>query len=216
MCQNINSPYFQIEPIMNCLQSVELINSFTTFPLTASLKGQDKRQTLEQQQSLNFPNELKNYIDQVCPAEATTINGVGHPIDLLSIEQLSWQMNGFNFDLASLTAIKTWQENWFLIAIEGGEPIIVDLNDREDNSPVYSAMQTNTGWDFAQVADSIGQFLLAAKAIEHAMNFPNIAEPLDEDFNLAAPAANWLFPLLKAQLANHYDEWASVFENYLD
>jgi len=212
---------------MNCLQSVELIKDFSTFPnpLT-TMKGLNKRQTLEQQRQITLPVELSNYIEQVCPEEATTISGVGHPIELLSIEQLSWQMNGFNFDLASLTPIENWQDNWFLIAVEGGEPIIVDLNEGLDEganasqgntplSPVYSAMQTNEGWDFAPIADSIGQFLLMAKAIEHAMNFPGVDEPLDEDFNLVSPASNWLFPFLKTHAKNHYDEWASVFENYL-
>ncbi len=202
---------------MNTLQSLELINSFSLFPLILNTdKSTDKLESLEQEKSLSLPQELKSYIEQICPTQSTTISGVGHPIDLLSIEQLSWQMEGFNFDSVKQKIISGWQDNWFLIASEGGEPIIVNLDDNDNLSPVYSAMKTSDGWDFAQVADSIGQFLLSAKAIEHAMNFPEVDEPIDEDFNLATPAANWLFPFLKQHAADHFDEWASVFENYLD
>jgi hypothetical protein len=206
---------------MNCIQSVNLISSFSLSPLVLTTNFHiAKRQTLEQQKELNLPQELKNYIEQVCPATSTTISGVGHPIELLSIEQLSWQMEGYNFDSINQKVIKGWQDNWFLIASEGGEPVIVNLDDNLTNniklSPVYSAMQTNDGWDFSLVADSIGQYLISAKAIEHAMEFPKVEYPLDAEFNLASPAALWLFPFLKKHAANHYDEWASVFENYLD
>ena len=202
---------------MNCIQSVELINNFSLFPLTTSPgKNEITREKLEQQKNVTLPQELTLYIESTCPDSNINIIGVGHPIELLGVEQLSWQMNGYNFDESSQQPISSWQDNWFLIATEGGEPIIVDLNNVNALSPVYSAMQTTDGWDFAPVADSIGQFLLSAKAIEHAMNFPGVDEALDEDFNLAPPAANWLFPLLKTHAAAHFDEWASVFENYLD
>jgi len=204
---------------MNCIQSVELINSFSLSPLAVKANN-SKCETLEQQKKMRFPKELKTYIEQICPLVSTNIKGVGHPIELLSIEQISWQMDGYNFDTVNQTTIKDWQDNWFLIASEGGEPIIIDLNENINHddvlSPVYSAMQTSNGWDFAKVADSIGQYLLSAKAIEHAMSFPDVDEPIDENFNLASPAAQWLFPYLKTHAANHYDEWASVFENYLD
>lgn len=201
---------------MDCLQSIELIRSFSTFPVNQTTKGKTKREKLEQQKHLVLPKELQTYIEQVCPDKNITIGGVGHPIEILSIEQLSWQMIGYNFDSTKKIAIENWQDNWFLIANEGGEPIIVDLAERDRLSPVYSALQTSKGWDFAPIADSIGQFLLSVKAIEHAMNFPGIDEALDENFNLAMPAAQWLFPFLKKHTANHFDEWASVFENYLD
>lgn len=215
------SSFISRSTFMNCIQSVKLINSFSLLPLSLAIKSNDaKCEMLEQKKELSLPEELRNYIKQVCPSNPTIINGVGHPIELLSIEQLSWQMEGYNFDSVNQKVIKNWQENWFLIASEGGEPVIINLDDNLDNnvdlSPVYSAMQTSNGWDFAKVADSIGQYLLSAKAIEHAMNFPNIDQPIDEDFNLALPAAHWLFPYLKKHVANHYDEWASVFENYLD
>jgi len=161
-----------------------------------------------------FPAELQAYIREVCPDAEFSFQGVGHPITLLSKPELSWEMEGYKLDPETHKPLPTWNEAWFLIGVEGGEPIIVDLNEQKNVSTVYSAMQGQTGWDFYPIADSIGQFLLCAAAIEHAMNFPGMGESLDEDFNLIGAAASWLFPFLKQYAGSYYDEWASVFENF--
>ncbi len=159
-----------------------------------------------------LPSELVQYIDAICPEEGMTLEGVGHPIELLPPEALSWQPDMYS----ELTGeLANWQDDWFLIAHEGGDPVIVKTSEQGELSPVYSAMQGMGYWDFALVADSIGQYLVCACAIQHALNFPGVSEPLDDDFNLAPAAANWLFPLLRQHAGSHYDEWASVFENYI-
>jgi len=161
-----------------------------------------------------FPSELQTYIREVCPESEFEFQGVGHPIKLLSKSELSWEMEGFKLESETHKPLPTWNDAWFLIGIEGGDPIIVDLNEQQKVSTVYSAMQSQAGWDFFPIADSIGQFLLCAAAIEHAMNFPGMRESLDDDFNLLGAAANWLFPFLKQHAESYYDEWASVFENF--
>jgi hypothetical protein len=159
-----------------------------------------------------LPAELARYIDHVCPENGFTIEGVGHPVELLKCGELAWKPEMFS----SLTGeLAKWQEDWFLIAHDGGDPIIVKSSEQGENSPVYSAMQGMGFWEFAPIADSIGQFLICACAIQHALNFPGLGEPLDDDFNLAPAAASWLFPFLRQHAGAHYDEWASVFENYL-
>jgi hypothetical protein len=159
-----------------------------------------------------LPLELIKYIDSICPAEGLSLEGVGHPVELLKCSDLAWQPPMYS----QLTGeLAKWQDDWFLIAHEGGDPIIVKTSEQGENSPVYSAMQGMGVWDFAPIADSIGQFLVCICAIQHALNFPGLNQPLDDDFNLAPAAANWLFPLLRQHAGAHYDEWASVFENYL-
>lgn len=159
-----------------------------------------------------LPVELSRYVDEICPAEGLKLEGVGHPVELLKPTALAWQPDIYS----QLTGeLGKWQSDWFLIAHEGGDPIIVKTSEQGETSPVYSAMQGMGYWDFAPIADSIGQFLICVCAIQHALNFPGVSEPLDEDFNLAPAAANWLFPLLRQHAGAHYDEWASVFENYL-
>ena len=164
----------------------------------------------------NLPVELIQYIDVICPAEGLSLEGVGHPVELIKAADLAWQPKMFAELSPELSAERPkWQDDWFLIAHEGGDPIIVKTSEQGENSPVYSAMQGMGEWDFAPIADSIGQFLVCICAIQHALNFPGLGQPLDEDFNLAPAAANWLFPFLRQHANAHYDEWASVFENYL-
>jgi hypothetical protein len=158
-----------------------------------------------------LPIELSHYVDVICPLEGLSLEGIGHPIELLKREDLAWQPKMYS----ELTGeLAKWQDDWFLIAHDGGDPIIVITTEEGENSPVYSSMQGMGVWEFAPIADSIAQFLVCACAIQYALNYPGLADPLDEDFNLAPAAANWLFPFLRQHAGAHYDEWASVFENY--
>ena len=159
-----------------------------------------------------LPVELADYIDRLCPENGLTLEGVGHPVELVKVVDLAWKPEMFSQLAGDLAK---WDDDWFLIAHEGGDPIIVKVSERGESSAVYSAMQGMGFWDFAPIADSIGQFLVCICAIQHALNFPGEGQPLDDDFNLAPASANWLFPLLRQHADTHYDEWASVFENYL-
>jgi hypothetical protein len=161
-------------------------------------------------------SDFAQYLKAVCPKGSLALEAVGHPLELLSLEEISNNQGLGQPDMFSeLTGqLGEWDSNWLLIAHEGGDPIIVKLSELAETSPVYSAMQGMGFWDFAPIADSIGQFLVCAFAIQHGLNFPGLAEPLDDDFNLAPAAANWLFPFLRQHAGAYYDEWASVFENY--
>jgi hypothetical protein len=204
---------------MNLNDALVLIASFSKKSTEVFAAGEN---TLPEGKSLssfftegsrkNLPVELIQYIDAICPAEGLSLEGVGHPVELIKAADLAWQPKMF----AELSPeLPKWQDDWFLIAHEGGDPIIVKTSEQGENSPVYSAMQGMGECDFAPIADSIGQFLVCICAIQHALNFPGLGQPLDEDFNLAPAAANWLFPFLRQHANAHYDEWASVFENYL-
>lgn len=200
---------------MNLNDALALIATFSkksTEVLTAgdntSADGQSLSSTFS---NGGLPVELADYIDRICPANGLTLEGVGHPVELLKSSDLAWKPEMFS----QLTGdLAKWEDDWFLIGHEGGDPIIVKASEQAGSSVVYSAMQGMGFWDFAPIADSIGQFLVCVCAIQHALNFPGLDQPLDDDFNLA-PAANWLFPLLRQHAGAHYDEWASVFENYL-
>lgn len=161
-------------------------------------------------------SDFAQYLKAVCPQGTLALEAVGHPVELLSLEEISNNQGLGQPDMFSeLTGqLGEWDSNWLLIAHEGGDPIVVKLSELAETSPVYSAMQGMGFWDFAPIADSIGQFLVCAFAIQHGLNFPGLAEPLDDDFNLAPAAANWLFPFLRQHAGEYYDEWASVFENY--
>ena len=145
-----------------------------------------------------------------------TLQGVGSPVVIRAASELSWRMEGYNVNPETNEEIQSWNDDWFLIASDGAEPIIVKLNEFSEHSVVYSAMQSGAGWEFFPIADSIGQFLVCAAALERAMNFPGLDDSLDDDFNLLGDAAKWLFPFLRQYAGNYYEEWASVFENFED
>lgn len=202
---------------MNLQEAIGLINSFSQpGRIGVVADGTAVSDALESEKSITFPTELKAYIDKVCPQNKLSFEGVGYPVDIISKRDISWKMPGFNVNAVTGKEISSWNESWFLIANEGGEPIIVKLDEQGSSSVVYSALQGEGPWDFCPIADSIGQFLFCAAAVEHALNFPGVVEPLDDDFNLAPEAAQWLFPLIKKHANAYYDEWLSVFENYLD
>ena len=200
---------------MNLQESIFLIKSFYPKELLLG-KSEDtvKLGILEQEKFCSFPLELKAYIREVCPQNTVLFHGVGNPVELLSRNELSWEMAGYNFNPETKEPLSNWDDSWFLIAREGGEPIIVKLDESNSLSTVYSAMSGEGGWEFFPIADSIGQFLLCAAALEHAMNFPGMDDSLDDDFNLVGDAAKWLFPFLRKHAESYYDEWASVFENF--
>ena len=210
---------------MNIQDAMQLIASFSTansakiqtFALAVSddnqVGGKQLLHSLEQASNTALPNDVAVYIQSACPAQSLSFEAVGHPVELLPANELSWQPEL----LVQLTGdLAKWEKDWLLIAHEGGDPIIVKASEQGEHSKVYSAMQGMGFWDFAPIADSIGQFLVCVSAIEYALNFPGLTQPLDDDFNLAAGAANWLFPFLRQHAGAHYDEWASVFENYLN
>lgn len=204
--------------IIDLNNALTLISSFSPKQAEAlSVKKGVEEETgsimahLQDSATVPLPAELAHYITHLCPTDGLTIEAVGHPVELLKDSQLSWQPPMF----AELTGeLANWQSDWLLIAHEGGDPIIIKAAEQGEFSTVYSAMQGMGFWDFAPIADSIGQFLVCICAIEHALNFPGLNQPLDDDFNLAPAAANWLFPFLRKHAGHYYDEWASVFENY--
>lgn len=186
-------------------------SSFSNCPTNVLNESDGADQSASNAIGGELPMELAEYIDAVCLKDGLTVESVGHPVELLKSSDLALKPSMFT----GLTGeLGKWQDDWFLIAHEGGDPIIVKTSEWGENSPVYSAMQGMGFWDFAPIADSIGQFLICICAVQYALNFPGVSEPLDDDFNLAPAAANWLFPLLRQYAGAHYDEWASVFENY--
>jgi len=202
---------------MDSLQAISLIKTFNPKQRKLAFSSNNAIiQQLSKEKTQTLPKEFTCYLERICPDEEISFTGVGHPLLLLSRKQLSWKMSGFQIDAVTKLPLSHWHASWFVIATDGSDPIFINIDDEGELSPVYSAMKTEAGWDMALIADSIGQFLLCAAAIDHALNFPDIDEPLDEEFNLNTKAAKWFFPLIKQYANNHYDEWAAVFENYLD
>ncbi len=196
---------------------VELIRSFYAPPVPfRGTQSSGLSDALERQKLLRLPDEFRLYLQHYAPVNHLKLRQVGDPIELLSCSRLGWRTPGYSYDPLIETEILSWKSHWFLFGLCGRDPLIIDCLDAEPHSPVYRAMYTPDLWSFRRVADSLGQFLLCACAMEHALSQICPADPIIDDdigFRLDARAAQWLFPRIEAWAGAYYEEWLYVFDN---
>jgi hypothetical protein len=147
--------------VIGLTECMALIRAFHPGPLP--FRGNTSTglcEALERQKLLRFPPEFRHYLHQYIPATHLSIRAIGDPIELFSAARIGWRMPGYNFSPMRQTEILSWKSHWFLFALCGRDPIIVNCLDRGENSPVYRAFHTPEHWSFRPVADSLGQYLL--------------------------------------------------------
>ncbi|WP_445361714.1 SMI1/KNR4 family protein [Microbulbifer sp. EKSA005] len=201
---------------MDIKDYIELIHSFSKTDFELQGGGNSICFRLQKERDFVFPKEFQEYMVHYAPAHSQYLDGVGNPIDLYSARRLSWVMNGYNYNPVDNQPIPGWDKTWFLFADEGADPIIVDLAESNRNSKVYRAMHGAGGWDFRPIADSIGQFLLCASALHHALSGIVDKDVLVDDgcgFNLHERSASWLFPFFRQYADKYYTDWLAVFDN---
>jgi len=203
--------------VLKLNDSIKEIQSFwKDEPIFSNVGLPNKLELLEDEKKIQFPSELREYISNIIPHEGTCFETVGNPICLLSARDISWKMDGYNFNPVTNTPIDDWNDSWFLIADEGGDPIIIDLSENETTCNVYTAMHGAGEWDFDVISDSIGQFLACAAAVHTALTAYDIEDPIIDDengFNLADEPAKFLFPYIRKTAPSYYSDWVSIFEN---
>lgn len=201
--------------ILDLTECLALIRSFHVgpFPFTGAPCA---RERLEAERSRALPADLSRYLQLAVPRSGYTFSAIGNPVCLYPPSSLSWRMPGYNYNPILKQPISGWKASWFLFADAGADPIIVDLSDAGEYSPVYQSLHGLGVWSFQPVADSIGQFLLCAAAFEHALKHLSANDPIRDDeqgFRLADAAADWLFPFFERYANKYYEDWLSVFDN---
>jgi hypothetical protein len=94
-------------------------------------------------------------IPQAAPPTWVSFAAVGNPIDVYGFAQLGQRQDGCNFNSVTRQPLSDWPAHWFMIANEGGDPIIVDLQ-AADGSVVRFEHGAGS-WEYgAAVAASIG------------------------------------------------------------
>jgi len=173
-------------------------------PLRWAGGGPSYVERLEKQFGTAFPEELRTYIRDYAPKRRLTFDAVGNPFDVYGqsgrLQRLGFQQPGFSED------IDGWDRNWFLFADEGLDPIIVDLS--RGDTQIQQAWHGEGEWDFSEIADTIGQFLLCAAALHHTLNKWHLKSgdaPPPE-------AAAWLLPRMRDWAGPHYDYWCGLLE----
>lgn len=202
---------------MDISDSLELIKSFYKGSIEfGRIQDLSKSAAIEKEKNVTLPPEFKQYIDNFIPLSDVYFTGVGNPLEIHCRARISWLMDGYNYNFVLNETIDDWDENWFIFADEGADPVIVKLNEQEQHSVVYKAMHGAGEWEFEPIADSIGQFLICAAAVDHALTgFDHEDAIIDDEsgFNLVQQSAEWLFPFIKQQAGHYYEHWVSVFDN---
>jgi hypothetical protein len=201
--------------VLDLNECLALIRSFCPgpFPCTGV---PDTLVRLDTERSQRLPADFRHYLQHAVPPNGHSFRTIGHPIQLHPASRLSWCMPGYNVDPILKLPMPGWKDSWFLFANASADPIIIDLNDSGEYSRVYQSLHGLGVWSFYPVADSLGQFLLCAAALEHALTHLGQSHPVHEDeqgFRLADAAADWLFPFFERCASKYYDDWLSVFDN---
>lgn len=178
--------------------------------------GDARLATLEAEYGRTFPTELREYIGTILSQSRFVFESIGNPIDVYGFNDLSKQLEGYNYNPLTGERIEGWPDEWFLIADEGADPIIVDLSSHQESCPVLQAMHGTRGWAFEPIASSLAQFVLLAAARHHALLMLDVDHRITDDergFNLGASAAHWLFPRVKQWAPEFYSTWVGAFDN---
>lgn len=133
-----------------------------------------------------FPLELRNYVKEVAPDKDFYFRTVGNDICIYNYKKLSNSIDGYSFNPVTGKKIDDWSSYWFLLGDEGGDPLIVDLSQAEDDTkkcPVLQAMHGEGKWNFREISSSISQFLLCAAYQHHALVGFDIDEPIIDKGN---------------------------------
>jgi len=164
--------------------------------------------------ALPLPLDLQEYITDVAPAEYFLFGRIGNPLEVYSTRRLRHFQDGYNFNSVTKTAIPGWLDHWFMLADEGADPVFVDLQDT--TCRVWFAYHGAGSWNDREIiADSIGQFLLCAAAVHHALHDFTEEATLDNEhgFRLAPEPAIWLFPRMRQWAGAYYPFWCGDFDN---
>ncbi len=161
-----------------------------------------------------FPAELVMYLDAVAPAQEVAFDTVGNPLCLYGLDRLGRRQPGYSWNPVTNAPIEDWPAGFFLLGDEGADPVLLDL-DRPELG-IQKMWHGAGNWKTGEtVADTLGQLLLCAAALHHALTAFGEDVIIDDErgFNLAPRAAAWLFPRMKTWAGPHYGAWCAVFDN---
>ncbi len=198
---------------MNISQAIEIIKTFREF--NSNIFTGSKQIDKIQDEFKPFPKNIVEYLNLTIPSENIYIDLTGDPFCLFSAEELIPRKNEFAYEFELESG--SWINNWVIFGLQGNDPFCFGLSN--DFPKIYRFYYNGVSGlgEPIPIADSIGQFLVCAFAIDHAINnFKDsiIGENDSFDLILAPEPANWLFPKMKIWAGEYYEEWCNVFENY--
>ncbi|TPN86897.1 SMI1/KNR4 family protein [Aquimarina algicola] len=201
---------------MKIQQALALISEFLAIdPLSKPKNNLQDVERLEKEFNQKLPEELNEYIQYHALQSDFYFDTVGNPMRLYGINNLKKLQEGYNYNPIEQKAIDGWPEHYFMLADEGADPVIIDLN--SGKMKIQKLMHGAGSWEYGEIiADNIAQFLLCSSALHHALTgFEEEAIVDDENgFCLAPRASEWYFENIKKWAGDYHEEWCSVFDNY--
>lgn len=203
---------------MQLQEALRLIQTFwqePTWPFRPAPTAAAELARLQREFPAPLPPALEEYLTQAAPATAFSLATVGNPCDVYSLAQMGRFQDGYTFNSVAQQPLTDWPAHWFMLANEGGNPVIVDLL-AADGAVIQLAPGAGSWECRTEMAGSIGQFLLCAAALQHALHHLGGDDPIIDDengFQLAPAAAAWLFPRIREWAGPYYKAWCAVFDN---
>lgn len=193
----------------------EAITTIETFlALSRDLfSGSDQLPALEKELG-EFPEHLREYIEQIAPNELhARFDLAGAPFILVRVPELIDKLYDFAFehDLGG----SSWVDEWLVVGFQMHDAYCVHRDD-EDPKVYKFLFEEEFRNDPVPVADSIGQLMVCAEAIDFTMN--HFEDPIVGDgpfsMSLAPEPAKWLFPRMREWAGRYYEEWCGEFDNH--
>lgn len=201
---------------MNFNKIFKEINSFMgeyDFPFPDG-GGKESLNKIQNEFEISFPDDLKYYIKNVVISDDFQFLKIGNELNLYGYSNMKSQQDGYSFNPVTHKKLEDWLDNWFIIADEGSDPIIVDLSDY-NGSKIFRANHGLGEWKFYSIANSIPEFFLCSTALHYTFLKWGQFDAIDtsEGYILKKEPASWLFPKMKIWAGEYYKHWCGVFDN---
>ncbi|MFL0088078.1 SMI1/KNR4 family protein [Tenacibaculum maritimum] len=196
-------------------KTLKWIADFLNIDLLSEEKDQYfEVERIKEEFSQELPEELRVYIQYVAPLNDFYFDTVGNPMRLYSIQNLKKMQDGYNYNTVQQKPIEGWPENYFIIADEGGDPVVIDLE--SGTTKMKQLIHGSESWAYGTtIAGSIEQFLLCNSALHYTLNEFEEEVIIDDEngFCLAPKAAEWYFKNMKVWAGSYYEQWCTIFDN---
>ncbi len=198
---------------MTITEAIDLIKTFREFD--QNLFGDAALLDKIQDEYGAIPQNIVEYINQIIPnSNNIYLDLTGDPFCLFSAKDLLQKRDEFAYDFELESS--SWINKWLIIGLQLNDPFCFSLAKNQTQIFRFYFNGVSGLSSPVPVANSIGQFLLCAYAIDHAINKFEKSIIIDEDsfdIQLAPEPSKWLFPRMREWAAEYYEEWCEVFEN---
>ena len=147
---------------------------------------------------MKIPELIVSFINKSISLENFCLPHFYPKIDLFEEFQIGYKVNGNSGEKITGEAKGDFHENWFVICSGySNDPFFIDINEEEENFPVYFAWHGTGSWVPIKVSENISEF-------SNQLNFLKELETNEEQIQ----------EKLKAKIDIKNEFWAEVYNEY--